>query len=113
MAASWDKREGVYTGPTLNDCQKLWDTLTTEYVTDLAIKLEFQTAREPQFTPQLVCWSPGLDPDTGGPRDHVWATKQLQPGFEAITYRQLYDLLIVTHRSVDSLLGGQLPMPLP
>lgn len=113
MATTWEKRDGAYTGPTLNDCQKLWDTLTTEYVTDLRIKLEFQLNKEPSFTPQLVCWSPGLDPVSGGPSDHTWATKQLQPGFEAITYRQLYDLLIVSYRSIQGVLGGQSPLPLP
>lgn len=113
MATKWDRQGGSYTGPTLEDCQRLWDTLVTEYVTDLAIRLEFQTAKEPQFIARLVCWSPGLDPDSGGPRDHIWATKSLQPGYEAITYRQLFDLLMLSYRSVDAMLGGQIAMPLP
>lgn len=109
-ASSGSSRQ--YHGPTLEDCQRLWDTLTGDYITDLAIRLEFQPVREPSFRPRLVCWSPGLDPETGGPRDHIWATKELQAAFEAITYRQLYDLLIVSHRAIEGHFGSQLPMPL-
>lgn len=113
MATKWDRSVGVYTGPTLEDCQRLWSTLVSEYITDLGIRLEFPAAREPQFRARLQCWSPGLNPDTGGPRDHIWATKELQPGFEAITYRQLFDLLIQAHRLIESTLGGQEALPLP
>lgn len=113
MAAQPNGTRGHYTGPTLDDCQRLWDTLVKEFITDLAIRLEFQGLREPQFRSRLVLWSPGLDPETGGPRDHVWSTKELAPGFEAITYRQLYDLLIVGYRLIEGHLGGQEPLPLP
>lgn len=102
-----------YNGPTLEDCQRCWDTIRTELVTDAAIMVEFQTAKEPEFLARLVLWSPGLDPETGGPRDHVWATKELQAGFEAITYRQLYDLLIVGYRRIEAHLGGQQELLLP
>lgn len=113
MGAKWNGSGGLYTGPTLEDCQKLWDTLTSEFITDLGVRLEFQELREPTRLVRLVLWSPGLDPETGGPRDHIWSTKELARGFEAITYRQLYDLLIVGYRSIDSHFGGQLPLPLP
>lgn len=102
-----------YNGPDLQDCQRLWDTLVTEYVTDLAIRLEFQAAKEPSFIARLVCWSPGFDPESGGPRPHIWATKSLQAGYEAITYRQLYDLLILSHRAIESHIGGQIVAALP
>lgn len=112
MAKSWDSRR-VYSGPTLEDCQKLWDTLVTEMITDLSLRLEFQSAKEPRFLARLVLWSPGFDPETGGPRPHLWATKELQAGYEAITYRQLYDLLITGYRQIEGHLGGQLPADLP
>lgn len=102
-----------YTGPTLEDCQKCYDTIITELVADAQIRLEFQSLREPSFIARLVLWSPGLDPETGGPREHIWATKELQASFEAITYRQLYDLLIVGYRRMEAHLGGQLPLELP
>jgi len=102
-----------YTGPTLEDCQKAYDTIVTELVTDAQIRLEFQELREPTFIARLVLWSPGIDPETGGPREHVWATKELQASFEAITYRQLYDLLIVGYRRMEAHLGGQASLLLP
>jgi len=57
-------------------------------------------------------WSPGLDPDTGGARDHIWALKEIQQGYEAITYVQLYDLLIQAYREIQNHLGGQVELPL-
>ncbi len=113
MATKWDRDGKGYTGPTLEDCQKLWDTLVTEYVTDLAVRVEFQTVKEPHFRSRLVCWSPGLDPETGGPKDHIWGIKDLQAGFEMISYRQLFDLLIVSHRKIEGVIGGQQALPLP
>lgn len=98
-------------GPTLQDCQRLWDTLVTEYVTDLAISFDFQTAKEPSFLARVCVWSPGLDPVTGGTRDHIWATKDLTHGYEAITYVQLYDLLIQSYRNIQHHLGGQTELP--
>jgi hypothetical protein len=110
MATKYERDGRSYTGPTLEDSQKLWDTLVTEMVTDLSLRLEFQPAKEPRFVARLVCWSPGFDPETGGPRPHLWATKELQPGFEAITYRQLYDLLITSYRIIEAHLAGQKPL---
>jgi len=100
-------------GPTLGDCQRLWDTLVTEYVTDLKLAFEFQEAKMPSYIARIVCWSPGLDPETGGPRDHIWATKEISQGYEAITYIQLYDLLINAYRKITDHLGGQTELPLP
>lgn len=112
MASSTSKGGYSSRGPTLVDCQKLWDHLTTEYVVDLKIRIEFQTAKEPRFIARVVCWSPGLDPETGGPRDHTWGTKDLQLGSEAFTYAALYDLLIVSYRAIQNKLGAQQELPL-
>lgn len=102
-----------YTGPTLEDCNKCWSTIVGELVTDAEVRIEFTASKNPSFITRVVVWSPGLDPETGGPREHTWATKELQAGFEAITYRQLYDLLIVAYRRMDAHLGGQAVLPLP
>ena len=99
-------------GPTLGDCQRLWDTLVTEHVTDLKLAFEFQEAKMPSYIARIVCWSPGLDPETGGARDHIWATKEISQGYEAITYVQLYDLLINAYRKITDHLGGQSELPL-
>ena len=111
MANSTSKGGFGARGPTLQDCQKIWDTLVTEYVTDLAISLDFQAAKEPSFIARLRVWSPGLDPETGGSRDHVWATRYLARANEALTYVQLYDLLIEAYRTIEHHFGGQEPLP--
>jgi len=112
MPTKWDAEAMRYTGPSLADCQRAWDYLVGEYVTDLAIRLEFQAAKEPSFRARLILWSPGLDPETGAERAITWATKELQAGFEAVTYRQLYDLLMIGHRAIEAKLGGQGQLPL-
>lgn len=99
-------------GPQLEDCQKLWDYLVTEFVTDLGLRVIFQAAKEPGYRACLQVWSPGLDPDTGKERDHIWATRDLQKGYSAITYSALYDLLIVAYRAIEGKLGGQEELPL-
>lgn len=103
----------AYSGPDLEDCIRLWTTIVTEYITDMEVQLQLPLERNRSFRPRLITVSPGLDPETGGVRWRTWATKDLQAGYEAITYRQLYDLLIVTYREVESFLGGQTPLPLP
>jgi len=112
MGATTSKNGYSSRGPTLQDCQRLWDTLVTEYVTDLALRFEFQAAKEPTYIARLVCWSPGLDPETGGERVIVWAIKELHYGYEAITFVQLYDLLIQSYRAIQNKLGGQVELPL-
>jgi len=113
MPKAWDMQASSYTGPTLADCQRAWDYLVTEYVTDLEIAIKLQTPKEPEYRAHVVVWSPGIEPSTGGPRIHVWGTKDLQHGFEALTYRQLFDLLMVSHRKMMAVMGGQDEMPLP
>jgi len=113
MGTKWGKDGRDYLGPELEDCNKCWHTITHELVTDAGLRLELQPMWNPQYRARLVVWSPGLDPETGGPRDHIWATKELQASFEAITYRQLYDLLIVAYRNMEAHLGGQLSAVLP
>lgn len=112
MAGSSRANGGQFRGPTMEDCQRLWDHLTTEYVTDLKLSIEFQEAKEPSHPQRIVCWSPGLDPETGGPRDHIWGTKWMNTSDCAIGYGQLYDLLIVSYKTIEGHFGGQAELPL-
>lgn len=112
MASSSGGNFSKYQGPTLEDCNKLFASIKDELVDDVAVRIEFTQSVNPSHITRLVVWSPGIDPETGGERDHVWATKELQHGFEAITYRQLYDSLIVAYRMIDGHLRGQTPLPL-
>lgn len=112
MAGSSGVGTGGSRGPTWEDCQRLWDTLVTEYVTDLKLSIEFQEAKEPSIRPRITCWSPGLDPETGGVRDHTWGVVTISNGSEAITYSQLYRLLMDSYRVIEGHLGGQTELPL-
>jgi hypothetical protein len=113
MANSRGMYERDYLGPELEDCNKVWATIVGELITDAGVRMDFMQSKNPAYRARVVVWSPGLDPQTGGPRDHIWATKELQVGSVAITYRQLYDLLIVAYRMMDAHLSGQNPLPLP
>jgi len=99
-------------GPQLEDCQRLWDTIVTEFVTDACIGVLFQAARMPTYRACIQVWSPGLDPETGGERRIVWSIKDLPKGYVAITYNQLYDLLMSAYRAMEQKLGGQEELPL-
>jgi len=55
----------------------------------------------------------GWLPENGKEVPRIWATRVLQEGSEAITYEQLYRLLIDAYSTMDGYLRGQLPLPLP
>lgn len=112
MSAYSRETGAKFGGPQIEDCQRLWDTLVTEYVTDLGLRVVWQATKMPAYRACLQVWSPGLDPDTGGPRDVIWATRDLQKGYSAITYSALYDVLILAYREINGKLGGQEPLPL-
>lgn len=103
----------TYTGPTIEDCDKLWTTINKELITDCEIQLILRILPLGQVRPHIVVRSPGLDAETGGSMWHVWATKELQASGVAFSYEQLYDLLIMAYRKIDAHLNGQVPMPLP
>jgi len=110
---SWKDGGRGYLGPELEDCIKCFDTIRKELITDAEIRIMLPTVVEPKFRPQLVVVSPGFDIDTGEPKLHVWATRDLAATVEAISYRQLYDLLIQAYRNMEAHLAGQLVIPLP
>jgi len=113
MASSHAELNRNYMGPTLEDCQKCWWTIQRELIVDAELRILFAQEKEPSIRPSMVVWSPGVGPEIGQERVIIWASKVLQDGFEAITYRQLYDLLITAYRNMEGHLNGQRPMPLP
>lgn len=94
-------------GPTLEDCQRLWDTIVTELVTDASLAFVMQSATMPRYRANIQVWSPGLDPETGAERRITWSIKDLPNGYVAITYNQLYGLLMDAYRAMEQKLGGQ------
>jgi len=102
-----------YHGPTLEDCQKIFWTIKEELMADAEIRVVMGQRIEPTTRPSLVVYTFGWSPEDGKPVPRIWATQVLQDGFEAVTYRQLYRLLIDAYSSMEGFLSGQLPMPLP
>jgi hypothetical protein len=113
MASKWGKDGHSYMGPTLEDCQKCWWTILNDLVADAEVRVLFAQEKEPSIRPSLVVWSKGVGPGVGEERVIIWASKVLQDGYEAITYRQLYDLLITAYRKMEAHLGGQEELLLP
>lgn len=102
-----------YTGPTLEDCQKIFWTIKEELMSDVELRILMSERVQPVTRPSVVVYNVGFSdqhPD-GVPR--IWATKVLGDGLVAISYKSLYELLIEAHRTIEGYLSGQLPLPLP
>jgi hypothetical protein len=102
-----------YHGPTLEDCQKAFWTIKDELMADAELRLLMSERVEPTTRPSLVVYTSGWSPEDGKEVPRIWGTAVLQDGYEAITYRQLYRLLIDAYSTMDGYLKGQLPLPLP
>lgn len=113
MAAKWAGRPGSFTGPTIDDCERLWTTIIKELVTDCEIVIKLPILPLGQNRPAVMVISPGLDPETGEPRMHTWATRDVNRTGDAFSYAQLFDLLMTAYRNIDAHLNGQVPMALP
>lgn len=102
-----------YNGPTLEDCQKAFWTIKDELMADAEIRLLMSERMNPTTRPSLVVYTSGWQPEEGKEVHRIWGTAVLQDGYEAITYRQLYRLLIDSYSAMDGYLRGQLPLPVP
>jgi len=103
----------LYHGPTLEDCQLVFWAIKNELMADAELRLLMSERKEPTTRPSLVVYTSGWSPEDGKEVPRIWATAVLQDGYEAITYRQLYRLLIDAYSTMDGYLKGQLPLPLP
>jgi len=113
MAGKTWGNDQQYHGPTLEDCQKAFWTIKDELMADAELRLLMSERIEPTTRPSLVVYTSGWSPENGKEVPRIWATAVLQDGYEAITYRQLYRLLIDAYSTMDGYLKGQLPLPLP
>jgi len=113
MAGKTWNADQQYRGPTLEDCQKAFWTIRDELMADVELRLLMSQRVEPTIRPSLVVYTGGWAPEDGKPVSRIWATAVLQDGYEAITYKQLYRLLIEAYSTMDGYLRGQLPLPLP
>jgi len=105
--------DAPYHGPTLEDCQKAFWTIKEELMADAEIRLLMSERVNPTTRPSLVVYSMGFSDAHPEGEPRIWGTAVLQDGYEAITYRQLYRLLIDSYSTIDGYLKGQLPLPLP
>jgi len=113
MAGKTWNADQQYHGPTLEDCQKAFWTIRDELMSDAEIRILMSERVEPSTRPSMVVYTLGWMPEDGKQIPRIWATQVLQDGYEAITYRQLYRLLIDAYSSMDGYLKGQLPLPMP
>lgn len=113
MSVSRGRNASGSSGPTIEDCNRLWTTIIKEYITDAEITLTLQVYPLGSKRPNLCVCSPGFHPETGAPYMHTWATTELRASSLAFTYSQLYDLLIVAYRKIEGHLGGQSELELP
>ena len=113
MAGKTWGNDQQYHGPTLEDCQKCWWTIKNDLMEDAELRILMGQEIEPTTRPSLCVYTSGWSPEDGKGVARIWATQVLQDGYEAITYRQLYRLLIDAYTTMDGYLKGQLPLPLP
>jgi len=87
---------------TLDDCARLWNTLTTDYIP--ALKVELFVRQRPNgeayIAVELVDYST-LQSATGIQRS-VWSTKEFFSPLYLISHTQLFDLLIKGYRVIDT-----------
>jgi hypothetical protein len=94
-------------GPVLGDVARLWVHIKTEWVTDLAIRLE--PGQHLDGTPflELRLESERFSDQRGGQYTHVWSRRRFSGVDYRGSYNQLYDLLIVGFREIERELKPQ------
>jgi len=86
---------------TLDDCARLWTTLTTDFIP--GIRIEMIPHQDPSGRPyvavELVDYS-DVHTLPDGPRS-VWARREFGSPLYLISHTQLFDLLISGYRVMD------------
>jgi len=86
---------------TLDDCARLWDTLTIDYIPGL--KIEIIPVRDRNIQPcilvELVDYSHGQT--VSSMQRSVWAVRQFASPLYLISHAQLFDLLISGFRVIE------------
>lgn len=86
---------------TLADCDRLWNTLTTEYIPGLTVELHFK--RDQQGSPYVLMELADYSslPETSMIMRSVWSRREFHSPLYLISHTQLFDLLIVGFRVID------------
>jgi hypothetical protein len=89
------------TNGTLDDCARLWTTLTTEYIPGLRVEMTLcQDASGKPYIAVDLCDYSTLTLITFEGRS-LWARKLFFNPLHLISYGQLFDLLITGYRVID------------
>ena len=98
---STSNRLAPATNATLDDCVRLWMTLTVDYIPGLKIEMipDVTTEGANQIRLELVDYATLKE----GEEKHrsVWSIKRFYSPLYLISYNQLFDLLIVGYRVID------------
>jgi len=95
--------ESVRTGQnaTLADCQRLWSTLTNEYIPGLRVQLTIILTDDGSPALQLELVDGPLISVDGSRRENVWAKRVFFNKLHLISIGPLFDLLISGYRAID------------
>jgi len=89
------------TGPAIDDVSRLWTYITTEWVTDLQLRLYPRHASNGSSIVMAAVESPRYVGDNRQEVMFVWASKEFSQTGYMISWGQLYDLLIVAFRQIE------------
>jgi hypothetical protein len=85
---------------TAADCERLWHTLTEEFIPGLRIELEPRkdSAGDAYVRMELVDYAYLSKEETN--HRSIWAVRDFRSAVYLISYNALFDLLIVGHRTI-------------
>lgn len=89
-------------GPAIDDVSRLWSHLTTEWVSDLQLRIYPHDSSGGRSIVQVSLESPRFVGDKREPVMYVWAAKEFSQSGYMISWGQLYDLLIVGYRAIEA-----------
>lgn len=92
-----------------DDVARLWETLTNEFPWQLRIEILPRKVARSSGCVAVQLVSPLESPGSGVEGCEIWATKDFYSPLYLISWNQLFDLLIVGHRNMESRLSDAHP----
>lgn len=86
---------------TLDDCARLWSTLTTDYIPNLKIEMTVHHRPTGESYVQVELVDYATMGDSGDWHRSVWSIKEFFSPLYLISHTQLFDLLIKGYRVID------------
>jgi hypothetical protein len=98
---SGSRQVGTERGASAADCARLWQTLTSELITELRFEINPRLKDDQTGYIEVAVVSDSLIPVDGAVSEYVWASKEFHNPLHLISCGQLFDLLIVAYRTID------------